>query len=139
MKIPGSVIALAEKKGGGETQFDFIGNMMDERKSVVGNVRDFIKVKLAASEAEKLARRNFHYDAGFTLAPGRYRMRFLVRENQSGKMGTFDYPLHGPRPGRRFHGPEDQLGHLEQPARAGESRGGRGRKDPSARSPRPIR
>ena len=37
-----------------------------------------------------MARRNFHYDAGFTLAPGRYRMKFLVREAQSGKMGTFD-------------------------------------------------
>ena len=53
-------------------------------------MRDFIKVKLAASEAEKLATRNFHYDAGFTLAPGRYRIQFLVRENHSGKMGTFD-------------------------------------------------
>ncbi len=41
VKVPGSVIALAEKKGGGETQFDFIGKVMDERKSVVGNVRDY--------------------------------------------------------------------------------------------------
>ncbi|MDR3703497.1 MAG: VWA domain-containing protein [Candidatus Sulfopaludibacter sp.] len=91
VKIPGSVIALAEKKGGGKTQFDFIGNVLDERKSVVGTVRDFIPITVAASEAEKLARRNFHYDAGFTLGPGKYRIRFLVRENQSGKMGTFDY------------------------------------------------
>lgn len=90
VKIPGSVIALAEKKNGGKTQFDFIGNVLDERKSVVGTVRDFIPVSVAASDAEKLARRNFHYDAGFTLAPGKYRIRFLVRENISGKMGTFD-------------------------------------------------
>ena len=65
--------------------------MLDERKSVVSTVRDFIPITVAASEAEKLARRNFHYDAGFTLGPGKYRIRFLVRENQSGKMGTFDY------------------------------------------------
>ena len=91
VKIPGSVIALAEKKGGGKTQFDFIGNVLDERKSQVGYVRDFIPITVAASDAEKLARRNFHYDAGFTLGPGKYRIRFLVRENQSGKMGTFDY------------------------------------------------
>jgi VWFA-related protein len=90
VKVPGSVIALAEKKGGGETQFDFLGQIQDERRNVVGNVRDFIKIKLAAGDAERLARRNFHYDAGFTLAPGRYRMKFLVREGQSGKMGTFD-------------------------------------------------
>jgi len=90
VKIPGSVIALAEKRGGGETQFDFIGQVIDERKTIVGKVRDYIKVKLDAGEAEKLARRNFHYDAGFTLAPGRYRIQFLVRENETGKMGTFD-------------------------------------------------
>jgi VWFA-related protein len=90
VKIPGSVIALAEKGSGGETEFDFIGNVLDERKSVVGVVRDYIKVRVPANDAERLAQRNFNYDAGFTLAPGKYRMRFLVRENQSGKMGTFD-------------------------------------------------
>jgi VWFA-related protein len=90
VKIPGSVITLAEKRAGGETQFDFVGQVIDERKHIVAKVRDFIKVKLPASETEKLARRNFHYDAGFTLAPGRYRIQFLVRENFSGKMGTFD-------------------------------------------------
>jgi len=93
VRIPGSVIALAQKKNGGETEFDFIGNVMDERKSVVGQLRDDIKVRVPTTAAEKLATRNFHYDAGFTLSPGRYRMRFLVREQQSGKMGTFDTPF----------------------------------------------
>jgi hypothetical protein len=90
VRVPGSAIPLSLKKAGGETEFDFIGNVMDEKKTVVGQVRDNIKVKLAASEAAKVAARNFNYDAGFTLAPGRYRMRFLVREGQSGHMGTFD-------------------------------------------------
>jgi len=90
VKIPGSVVALAQKHGGGETQFDFLGQIQDDRKNVMGNVRDFIKVKLDAAGAEKLARRSINYDAGFTLNPGKYRMKFLVRENQSGKMGTFE-------------------------------------------------
>ena len=90
VKIPGSVIPLALKKNGGETQFDFIGNVMDERKQVVSQLRDYIHVKLSATEAEKLANRNFNYDAGITVGPGRYHMRFLVREGQSGKMGIFD-------------------------------------------------
>ncbi|HEY1493816.1 MAG TPA: VWA domain-containing protein [Candidatus Solibacter sp.] len=90
VKIPGSVVALAQKHGGGETQFDFLGQIQDDRKNVVGNVRDFIKVKLDAAVAEKLAHRSINYDAGFTLKPGKYRMKFLVRENQSGKMGTFE-------------------------------------------------
>jgi len=90
VKIPGSVVALAQKHGGGETQLDFLGQIQDDRKNVMGNVRDFIKVKLDAAGAEKLARRSINYDAGFTLSPGKYRMKFLVRENQSGKMGTFE-------------------------------------------------
>ena len=90
VKVPGSVIDLAQKRGGGETEFDFLGQILDDTKKAVGTVRDYIKVKLEAGEAAKLSHRNFHYDAGFTLSPGKYRMKFLVRENLSGKMGTFD-------------------------------------------------
>ena len=90
VKVPGSLIGLKGLKNGGETEFDFIGNVLNERKAQVGYVRDNIKVHLDAVSKESLASRSFHYDAGFTLAPGRYRLRFLVRENQSGKMGTFD-------------------------------------------------
>jgi VWFA-related protein len=91
VKVPGSVLQLAQKHGGAsETQFDFLGQIQDDRRNVLGNVRDFIKIKLDSADAEKLARRSIHYDAGFTLAPGRYRMKFLVRENLTGHMGTFD-------------------------------------------------
>jgi hypothetical protein len=91
VKVPGSVLQLAQKHGGaGETQFDFLGQIQDERRNVLGNVRDFIKIKLDNADAEKLARRSIHYDAGFTLGPGRYHMKFLVRENLTGHMGTFD-------------------------------------------------
>jgi VWFA-related protein len=89
VKIPGSVVELAAKGGAATTQLDFVGQIQDETRAVVGNVRDFIKVKLDA-EAAKSGRKPFLYDAGFTLEPGRYQMKFLVRENLSGKMGTFE-------------------------------------------------
>src|SRR5215471_13158896 len=55
VKVPGSVLALAKKGGGaGETQFDFLGQIQDDRRNVLGNVRDFIKIKLDNAEAEKL-------------------------------------------------------------------------------------
>ena len=54
LKVPGSVIALAQKKGGGETQFDFLGQIQDERRNVVGNVRDFIKIKLDGTSMKPL-------------------------------------------------------------------------------------
>jgi VWFA-related protein len=90
IKIPGSVIALAAKGGAGTTQFDFAGQIQDERRAVVGNVRDNIPVKLDQSSAANVPRKSFQYDAGFTLEPGKYHMKFVVRENITGKMGTFE-------------------------------------------------
>ena len=90
VKVPASVVAMAVKGGANLTQLDFVGQIQDETKAVVGNVRDYIKVKLDPDNASKIARKSFQYDAGFTLEPGRYHMKFLVRENVSGKMGTFE-------------------------------------------------
>jgi hypothetical protein len=90
IKVPGSSVELAAKGNTGFTQFDFLGQIQDEQKAVAGNVRDFVKIKLDSDKAGKISRKSFQYDAGFTLAPGRYRMKFLVRENVSGKMGTFE-------------------------------------------------
>jgi VWFA-related protein len=90
IKIPGSVVALAAKGGAATTQFDFAGQIQDERRAVVGNVRDKIEIKLNPELGTAVARKSFQYDAGFTLEPGKYRMKFVVRENITGKMGTFD-------------------------------------------------
>jgi len=89
LKIPGSVVQLAAKKGAETTQFDFAVQIQDETKATAGNVRDNIPIKLN-SEAAQSGRKGFQYDAGFTLEPGRYRMKAVVRENLTGKMGTFD-------------------------------------------------
>ncbi len=90
VKIPGSVVALAARGGASVTQFDFLGQIQDETRAVVGNVRDFIKIKLDEDKAAAAGRRSYQYNAGFTLEPGRYHMKFLVRENVTGKMGTFE-------------------------------------------------
>jgi VWFA-related protein len=90
VKVPGSVVQMAVKGGAASTQLDFLGQIQDETRNTVGSVRDYIRIKLDQDMAAKLARRSFQYDAGFTLAPGKYRMKFLVRENVSGKMGTFE-------------------------------------------------
>jgi VWFA-related protein len=90
VKVPGSVIALAAKGGSGFTQFDFLGQIQDESHAVVGNVRDFVKIKLDEEKTAAATRKNFQYNSGFTLEPGRYHVKFLVRENVTGKMGTFE-------------------------------------------------
>jgi len=89
IKIPGSVVALAAKGGASVTRFDFLGQIQDERRATVGNVRDNISIKLDQTKAAQAARKNYQYDAGFTLEPGKYNMKFVVREDLTGKMGTF--------------------------------------------------
>jgi len=90
IKIPGSVVALAAKGGASVTQFDFAGQIQDEQHAVAGNVRDNITIRLDKDNAAKAIQKSFQYDAGFTLEPGRYRLKFVVRENVTGKLGTFD-------------------------------------------------
>jgi VWFA-related protein len=95
IKIPGSVVALAAKGGASVTQFDFVGQIQDERHATVGNVRDNIRIqldqaRLGEESSAKAGRKSFQYDAGFTLEPGKYHMKFVVRENITGKMGTFE-------------------------------------------------
>ncbi len=53
-------------------------------------VRDGIKIKLAEQTAAQLASRPIAYDTGFTLPPGTYTLKFLARENETGKMGTYE-------------------------------------------------
>jgi VWFA-related protein len=89
LKIPGSVVELAAKKGAQTTQFDFVVQIQDETHATAGNVSDKIPIKLD-SEAAKSGRKGFQYDAGFTLEPGRYQMKAVVRENLTGKIGTFE-------------------------------------------------
>jgi VWFA-related protein len=90
VKIPGSDIELARKGGAESARLDFIGEVKDSKGVLQGTVRDEITVKLKGETAGQLATRNLEYDTGFTLQPGAYTLKFLARENETGKMGTFE-------------------------------------------------
>ena len=90
VKIPGSDIDLARKSGAESTRLDFIGEVRDAKGALQGTVRDDIAVKLKGDNVGQLTRHNLEYDTGFTLQPGTYTLKFLARENQTGKMGTFE-------------------------------------------------
>lgn len=90
VKVPGSAVPIAKKGSAETTQFDFIGQVKDAGGAQLSMVRDTIKIQLRDENTGQLPNRSLLYDTGFMLAPGRYTIKMLVRENLSGKMGTFE-------------------------------------------------
>jgi VWFA-related protein len=90
VKIPGSEIALAKSKGNAKTDLDFVGQLRDNKDQMKGVVRDGITIQLAGSTLTELNNRTIAYDTGFTVPPGSYKLKFLTRENETGKMGTYE-------------------------------------------------
>ncbi len=90
VKMPGSEIDLAKHGGAETTRLDFIAQVKDSKGKVVRSVRDNLEVRLKGVTAAELAKKSLAYDTGFTLAPGTYSIKFLARENLTGKMGTFE-------------------------------------------------
>lgn len=88
VKIPGSELALAKKRGAEHTVIDFIGEIK-EGPITVANLRDKVDIKLSGTTAAELVKRPVAYDAGFTLLPGSYTLKFLARDATTGRMGTY--------------------------------------------------
>jgi len=93
VKIPGSELALARKRGADRALIDFIAEIKDEYGTTAMNLRDRVDIKLSGSTAAELSRRPIEYDTGFTLLPGRYRIKFLARDGETGRMGTYEMPF----------------------------------------------
>lgn len=90
VKIPGRELALAKKGGAEHTLIDFIGEVKDDNAGItVNNVRDKVNIKLSDSTAAVLAKRPIEYDTGFTLLPGKYTIKFLARDDETGRIGTY--------------------------------------------------
>jgi VWFA-related protein len=89
VKIPGRELALAKRRGAEHTLLDFIGEIKDEDGTTISNLRDKVDVKLSNTTAAELAKRPIEYDAGFTLLPGKYTIKFLARDAETGRMGTY--------------------------------------------------
>lgn len=89
VKIPGRELALAKRGGAERTRIDFIGEIKDNYGSTITNVRDKVDIKLSDATAAELAKRPIEYDAGFTVLPGKYILKFLARDAETGRIGTY--------------------------------------------------
>ena len=86
--VPGSQIPFTKGGDKDKASLDIIGEVLDELKRPVGSVRETVKLSLDASQ--EVRRKNVQYSTGFQLAPGKYHFKFVVRENQTGRLGSFE-------------------------------------------------
>jgi len=92
--VPGSQIPFVTEKDKDNATIDIIGEVLESGKFPVGHLRD--TVKLAVESTREVRRKNVQYNTGFVLAPGNYHLKFVLRENQTGRMGSFETDVHIP-------------------------------------------
>jgi VWFA-related protein len=94
--VPGSQIPFVSEKDKDNATIDIIGAVFlsGKGKVPVGQLRD--TVKLAVDSTQNVRRKNVQYNTGFVLAPGNYHLKFIVRENQTGHMGSFETDVQVP-------------------------------------------
>jgi VWFA-related protein len=86
--VPGSQIPFVQEKDKDNATIDVIGVVLESGKFPLGRQRD--TVKLAVDSAQQVRRKNVQYNTGFLLPPGGYHLKFIVRENRTGRMGSFE-------------------------------------------------
>ena len=89
VKLPGSELALARRRGAARTVIDFIGEVKDDYGVTIQNVRDKLDIPISDKTATELTARPIQYETGFTLLPGHYTIKLLARDATSGRIGTY--------------------------------------------------
>jgi VWFA-related protein len=86
--VPGSQIPFVKGGDKDKATLDIIGEVIDEVKRPIGHARETVKLNLDG--ALQARQKNIQYTTSFNLPPGKYHLKFVVRENQTGRMGSFE-------------------------------------------------
>jgi VWFA-related protein len=86
--VPGSQIPFVKGGDKDKATLDIIGTVIDEAKRPIGQARETVKLNL--DQALQARQKNIQYTTSFSLPPGKYHLKFVVRENQTGRMGSFE-------------------------------------------------
>jgi hypothetical protein len=92
--VPGSQIPFIKNGAADKANLDILGQVKNAQGIIVGNIRD--TVQLSLNPSQQASKRNIQYTTGFTLASGTYHLKFVVRENQTGNMGSFETDIQVP-------------------------------------------
>jgi VWFA-related protein len=86
--VPGSQIPFVKGGDKDKATLDIIGTVLDEARRPIGHARETVKLNLDPSLQAR--QKNIQYTTSFNLPPGKYHLKFVVRENQTGQMGSFE-------------------------------------------------
>ena len=85
--VPGSAVPVAPTRD--KVSLDVLGVVRDEQGRPVGRMRQTLEIPAGAG-ATTLAGKQILYQSGVTLPPGRFAVKVVVRENESGLTGSFE-------------------------------------------------
>ncbi len=92
--VPGSQIPFIKGGDKDKATLDIIGEVKDPAGHVIGQARE--TVKLVIDQAQQVRQKNVQYSTGFTLPIGKFHLKFVVRENETGRMGSFETDINVP-------------------------------------------
>lgn len=92
--VPGSQIPFVKGGDRDKATIDIIGEVKDAAGHPAGDIRQ--TVKLAIDQQQQVSRKNVQYTTSFTLPAGKYHLKFVVRENETGHMGSFETDINVP-------------------------------------------
>ena len=92
--VPGSQIPFVSGGDKEKATIDVLGVVRDELGRPIGNARQTVKLDLDA--AQQVHRKNVQYNTAFVLPSGNYKLKFVVRENQTGRLGSFETEIRIP-------------------------------------------
>ncbi len=92
--VPGSQIPFVKGGDRSKATLDIIGQLKNTAGQDMAEIRQ--TVKLAIDDSQQVSRKNIQYTTGFTLPLGKYHLKFVVRENQTGRMGSFETDINLP-------------------------------------------
>ncbi len=92
--VPASQVKFAKSGDKEKATIDIFGVMRDEMQRPVGRLRDTINLSVAGSEG--VQQKSVQYETSFELPPGSYRLKLVVRENQTGTLGAFETIINVP-------------------------------------------
>ena len=87
--VPGSAVPIPPNKD--KVTLDIAGYVRDEQGRPVGRIRQTLT--LPAGGADTLAGKQVLYQSGLTLPPGRFAVKVVVREDESGLAGSYEAPI----------------------------------------------